>query len=220
SLQNALLDEDIHRDVVSIITQVVVDEHDPALAQPTKFIGHQYRRRKAERLARQFNWDIGRQTSGVWRRVVPSPQPLRINNARSIRKLVEEGSIVIASGGGGIPAYIMRSGHFEGVDAVIDKDLAAAVLGTDMGAQEMYILTDVPEVCLNFNTANEQPLRKLTTAQAEKHLADGQFPPGSMGPKISAALTFIRQGGKKVVLTDIDSIDRALKGEAGTTIYK
>lgn len=219
SLQNALLDEDIHRDVVTLITQVLVDEHDPALERPDKFIGERYSRDKARQFADRFGWRIAEQEAGVWRRVVPSPRPVRINNARSIKQLVDMGSIVIASGGGGIPAYVMANGHFEGVDAVIDKDLAAAVLGADIGAQEMYILTDVPEVYLDFRTDPQRPLRKLSVQDAQRYLDQGQFPVGSMGPKIEAAIQFIRQGGRKVVLTNTDSIAKALVGKGGTSIY-
>ncbi|MCH7938721.1 MAG: carbamate kinase [Candidatus Marinimicrobia bacterium] len=219
SLQNALLDEDIHRDVVSLITQVLVDEHDPALERPDKFIGERYSRDKARQFADRYGWRIAEQEAGVWRRVVPSPRPVRINNARSIKHLVGMGSIVIASGGGGIPAYVMANGHFEGVDAVIDKDLAAAILGADIGAQEMYILTDVPEVYLDFRTDHQRPLRRMTVAEAQAHLDAGQFPTGSMGPKMEAAIQFIRQGGRKVVLTNTESIAKALVGESGTSVY-
>ena len=218
SLQNALLDEDIHRDVVSFITQVIVDEHDPALAKPTKFIGHRYTQARAQELASRYGWAVAEQVPGAWRRVVPSPRPVRINNARSIRNLVESGAVVIAAGGGGIPAYIMKNGHFEGLDAVIDKDLAAAVLGKEIGATHLYILTTVPEVYLNFNTPGQKPLRHATIAQARAYLAAGQFPPGTMGPKIEAAIQFINDGGERVVITGIDTLDAALEGTSGTVI--
>lgn len=219
SLQNALIDEGIKRDVVSLITQVVVDADDPALDSPTKFIGDRYSRERAQRLADRFGWNIAKQEAGVWRRVVPSPGPIRLINGRSIRHLVEMGSIVIASGGGGIPAYVMQNGHYEGVDAVIDKDLAAAVLGADIGAQDMYILTDVPEVYLHFGTDRQQPVRRMSVRQAQTYLDEGHFPPGSMGPKIEAALRFIRQGGAQVIVTNIETIEQALAGEGGTTVY-
>ncbi len=219
SLQNALRDEGIDREVVALITQVIVREDDPALEKPTKFIGHSYRRRRAEKLAALHGWDIARQAKGIWRRVVPSPAPLRIKGAASIRRLVESGSIVITAGGGGIPAYVMDNGHLEGVDAVIDKDLAAAVLGENIGARELYIITDVPEVYLHFNTDRQQALRDISISEARNYLEQGQFPEGSMGPKMAAAIQFLKSGGRKVMLTDIDSIDRALAGEAGTVIH-
>ncbi len=220
SLQNALIDEGIERDVVSLITQVVVEANDPALKSPAKFIGDRYSRERGQRLARQLpGWNIAEQEAGVWRRVVPSPAPVRLINGKSIKHLVDMGSIVIASGGGGIPAYVMENGHYEGVDAVVDKDLTAAVLGADIGAREMYILTDVPEVYLNFRTDSQQPVRRMSVRQAQAYLDEGHFPPGSMGPKMEAAIQIISKGGVKVVITNIDSIEQALAGEGGTTIY-
>jgi len=219
SLQNALIDEDIQRDVVSLITQVVVEADDPALKSPTKFIGDRYSRERGQRLAERFGWNIAEQEAGMWRRLVPSPVPIRLINGRSIRHLVDMGSIVIASGGGGIPAYIMENGHYEGVDAVVDKDLTAAVLGSDIGAREMYILTDVPEVYLHFCTDRQQPIRRMSLRQAQAYLDDDHFPPGSMGPKIEAAIQFLHKGGEKVIMTNINTIEQALAGEGGTTIY-
>ncbi len=218
SLQNALIDEGIERDVVCIISQVVVAADDPALKKPTKFIGDRYTCERAQALAGRLGWSIAKQEKGVWRRVVTSPTPVRQINGKSIRHLVEIGSIVIASGGGGIPAYIMDNGHYEGVDAVIDKDLAATVLAADIGAQEMYILTDVPEAYLHFGTDRQQPVRKMTLEQARTYMDEGQFPPGSMGPKMEAALQFLTQGGKKVVITNVESMQLALSGAGGTTI--
>ena len=164
-------------------------------------------------------WVIARRDKGIWRGVVPSPTPLRMKGAASIRRLVESGSIVITAGGGGIPAYVMDNGHLEGVDAVVDKDLAAAVLGENIGASELYIITAVPEVYLHFGTDRQQPLRKITVNEAQNYIEEGQFPEGSMGPKMAAAVQFLKSGGRKVIITDIDSIDRALAGQAGTVIH-
>ena len=219
SLQNALLDEDIHRDVVSLITQVLVRADDPAITRPTKFIGEHYPQARAEELSRKYGWHIGEQSEGIWRRVVGSPTPLRINNGVSIKRMVDAGTIVIAAGGGGIPTYVDQHGRYEGVDAVIDKDLAAAVLGATIEAAELYIITDVPAVYLDFGTKDQHALRKLHVDEADRHLKAGQFPPGNMGPKISAAIQFIQQGGKQVLLTDIASIEQALANAAGTIIY-
>ncbi|MCH8327854.1 MAG: carbamate kinase [Candidatus Marinimicrobia bacterium] len=218
SLQNALLDADIHRDVVTFISQVIVDRNDPALAEATKFIGHRFNQADAERLAAQYGWSIAQQEPDIWRRVVPSPQPIRINNARSIRKLVESGSIVITVGGGGIPAFVMENGHFEGVDAVIDKDLAAAVLGAEIGAQDLYILTDVDGVYLNFGTDRQTPIAAMTVSEAQAYLAQGQFPAGTMGPKIEAAIRFLQSGGQRVVITGIGSVTEAMQHRSGTVI--
>ena len=218
SLQNALLDEDIHRDVVSFISQVIVDQHDPAMAEATKFIGHRFNQADAERLAAKYGWSIAEQEPGVWRRVVPSPKPIRFNNARSIRRLVESGSIVIAGGGGGIPAFVMENGHFEGVDAVVDKDLAAAVLGAEIGAQDLYILTDVDGVYLNFGTDRQTPIPAMTASEAQSYLAEGHFPAGTMGPKIEAAIRFLQSGGQRVVITGIGSVAEAMQHRSGTVI--
>lgn len=217
SLHNALLTENIHRDVVSLITQVIVDENDPAVHKPTKFIGPRYDKDRAEQLAKQFGWSIKEQ-DGYWRQVVASPAPIRINNVRSIRHLVENGSIVIASGGGGIPTYVMENGHFEGFDGVIDKDLASSVLATAIDAAELYILTDVPQAFLNWGTDHATPLYNITVDEAHKYLLEEQFPYGSMGPKVKAAIKFMRNGGKKVVITNIENMSEALRGNGGTII--
>lgn len=195
---------------VSIVTQTVVDPRDPAFKKPTKFIGPFYARPGK---GRKKDSDRG------FRRVVPSPDPMEIVEFPEIKKLISSGVIVIASGGGGIPV-IRKGGRLEGIEAVIDKDLAAERLASSLRASTLLMLTDVDEVCLNYASPKEERLRFLTPTEARKHLKDGQFPPGSMGPKIEAAIRFLEHGGKGVVITSPEKAVKALDGKAGTTIRK
>jgi carbamate kinase len=218
SLQNRLMTLNIKRDVVTIVTQVIVDPNDPSIINPTKYIGPFYTKKQAEGLAKMFNWVIREDSGRGYRRVVPSPIPTRIVNRRIIQMLVDYGTIVIAAGGGGVPVYIENDGTYEGVDAVVDKDRASAVLAHDIDAQTLLFLTDVDSVYLNYNKTDQQVLRKLTVAEAGKYLKAGQFPPGSMGPKIEAALSFLTSGGQEVLITSLDKAQQAILGNAGTKI--
>ncbi len=218
SLQNALIREQIPREVVSLITQVIVDADDPSIHNPTKFVGSWYSREEIEQLAAQHAWQIKADGTRGWRRVVPSPQPRRIINRQAIRHLVDLGIIVIAAGGGGIPVYIMENGLYEGFDAVIDKDLAAAVLARDIAAQELYILTEVDNVKINFGKPDEQDIDLIHAAELRELQQAGHFPPGSMGPKIEAALNFLHFGGERVVITSLERAVASLNGDSGTTI--
>lgn len=218
SLQNALKMASIEREVVTLITQVVVDPEDQKTVPPTKFIGHRYPAAKARELARKFNWQIAEEDPGEWRRVVSSPAPRYIMHGRSIKTLVDNGIIVVASGGGGIPVYYDREGNLEGTDAVIDKDLSSALLGRVIKAQELWIITDIDQVYLNYQQPGQQPIRAMTTAEAEEYLQKGHFHSGSMEPKIQAALYFLDHGGNKVVITS--NVPVALRGQAGTTLRK
>ena len=218
SLQNRLKKEGINRPVVTIITQVIVDKDDPQIANPTKFIGQFYSKEDAGRFARERNWVVKEDSSRGWRRVVPSPLPISVVASETIKTLVERGDIVIAAGGGGIPVYIDAGGNLEGFDAVIDKDRAAAVLAHEISSDILLILTPVDRVALNYGTDKEQPIDTMTTSDAERYLKAGQFPPGSMGPKIEAALQFLRCGGKEIIITSLNNAGRALRGEAGTRI--
>lgn len=218
SLQNALHLADINRDVVSIITQVIVDADDPSIHNPTKFVGSWYTKEEITELAQRFHWQIKEDNGRGWRRVVPSPVPRQIINRNAIKHLVDAGTIVIAAGGGGIPVYVMDNGLYEGLDAVIDKDLASAVLARDIGAQELYILTDVDHVKINYGQSNERALGHIRAAELQKYYDEGQFPPGSMGPKIQAALNFLAQGGEKVVITSLEKAVAGLDGTSGTII--
>jgi len=219
SLQNRLRRERIRRDVVTIVTQVIVDKDDPSIKEPSKFIGQFYKRQEAKRLAKERGWVTKEDRGKMWRRVVPSPIPLEIVEKKTIKSLVEKGIIVIAAGGGGIPAYVEKNETLEGVDAVIDKDRASAILARDIKAEMLLILTDVEKVALNFGTLLQIDLDKLTVEEAKKHLKEGHFPPGSMGPKIDAAIQFLESGGKEVIITSIPkAYDAVKKKTAGTRI--
>ena len=219
SLQNRLKKENIRRDVVTIVTQVIVDKDDPSIKEPTKFIGQFYTRQEAKRLARQRGWVMKEDRAKMWRRVVPSPVPLEIVEKKTVKNLVEKGIIVIAAGGGGIPVYVEKNGALEGMDAVIDKDRASAILARDIGAEWLLILTDVEKVALHFGTLLQIDLDKLTVEEAKKYQKERHFPPGSMGPKIEAAIQFLESGGKEVIITSISkAYDAVKKKTAGTRI--
>ncbi|MCF7803385.1 MAG: carbamate kinase [Candidatus Marinimicrobia bacterium] len=219
SLQNRLRQVGIARDVVTMVTQVVVDKDDPSLQDPTKFIGQFYTEEEAKRLAEESGWtvkyDEGRDG---WRRVVASPMPKQLVNAQPIKQLVDHGTIVIAAGGGGIPVCIEENGDYEGVDAVIDKDRAAAIIGKDIEASQLFIVTDVPEVYLHYKNPNQEAIREISSEKLQSLHDAGHFPAGSMGPKIEAALSFLRNGGTKVVITSIDHLTESLTGNRGTHI--
>jgi carbamate kinase len=218
SLQNRIKKEGVERSVVTIITQIIVDKDDPQISNPTKFIGQFYSEEEATRFARERGWIVRKDANRGWRRVVPSPTPISVVEAETIKSLVAGGAIVIAAGGGGIPVYIDENGNLEGLDAVIDKDLASAVLGEEISSEILMILTSVDRVALNFGRKNQVWLDRMTVSEAEEHLKSGQFPPGSMGPKITAAVQFIRGGGKEVIITSFNNAGRALDGAAGTRI--
>ncbi len=218
SLQNTLKHERIEREVVTLITQTIVDAEDPSIKNPAKFIGQRFPKEKAEKMAGKFGWTIKEQNPGEWRQVVPSPLPQYIEHGKSIQTLVDNGIIVIASGGGGIPAYWDKSGNLEGLDAVVDKDLSAALLGRVIKAVELWIITDVDRVCLNFGTPEEKPLTEITADEATSYQEEGHFQAGSMGPKVQAALYFLKYHGDKVVITSIEGVKEAINGNNGTII--
>ncbi|HXF48087.1 MAG TPA: carbamate kinase [Verrucomicrobiae bacterium] len=218
SLKNRLLKEKIDRPVVTVVTQVLVDKDDPSISDPTKFIGQFYSKEEAEELMKKRGWKMKKDANRGWRRVVPSPIPLDIIEKESIKKLLDQKVVVIAAGGGGIPVCRMPDGSLEGVDAVIDKDLASAVLAREVGAELLLILTGVDKVAINFGRLDQQFLDKITLKEAQKYLEAGEFPPGSMGPKIKAAINFLESGGKEVIITSIDRAYPAVLGKAGTHI--
>jgi carbamate kinase len=218
SLQNKLHKRGVKRDVVTIITQVIVDKDDPSILNPTKFVGPFYPAERVEELRRTRGWTIKEDPGRGWRRVVPSPLPREIVEKATIRELFERGTIVIAAGGGGIPVYVEEDGTFEGVDGVVDKDRTAAILGRDVGAEELYILTAVDKVALNYRQDNEVLLDSMTVAEARRYLEEGHFPKGSMGPKIEAAIQFLESGGRQAIITSIDRLTDAIKGTTGTRI--
>tara|TARA_B100000315_G_scaffold260931_1_gene327665 strand:- start:26367 stop:27320 length:954 start_codon:yes stop_codon:yes gene_type:complete len=218
SLQNILKINEIDWEVVTLVTQVVVDKNDPAIKKPTKFIGPVYNHNEISKLTKKFQWDIKEQNPGEWRRVVSSPLPQYIMHGLSAKALVERGTIVLASGGGGIPVYYDENENLEGLDAVIDKDYSAALLGRILKAEELWIITNVDCVYLDFNKLTQNPLKTMSIKEAEKYLNDGQFQKGSMAPKIEAAIYFLKYHGEKVVITSITEIENALNGKSGTTI--
>ncbi len=199
------------KEVVTVITQVLVDKEDPAFKNPTKPVGPFYE----EKQSKDMVYDAGR----GYRKVVPSPKPIKIIELESIKELIDSGTIVIACGGGGIPV-IEENGKLKGVEAVIDKDRASQVLANEIEAEVLIILTSVSNVYLNYQKPNQKVLYNLTTEEAKKYLEEGHFAEGSMKPKIEAAVEFIENGGKKAIITSLDKIVEALEGEAGTIITK
>jgi len=218
SFQNRLLQENVEREVVTLITQVEVDRDDPSIQHPTKFVGHRYSKKEIDQLAQKFNWQVAEQNPGKWRRVVASPMPRYIMHGVSIRTLVQHGTIVITSGGGGIPVYREPDGQLEGLDAVIDKDLAAALMGRIIKAEELWIITDVDAAYIHYNKPNQSALGKINATDAYNYLQEGQFQSGSMKPKIKAALYFLRHNGTRAFITNIDGIENAIAGKSGTII--
>jgi carbamate kinase len=219
NLHNELASEG--KEVATVVTQVIVSKQDPDFQDPSKPVGPYYEEKTAKKLSDENDWIVKqvRPTGDkTWRRVVPSPKPLGIAEASVIKKLVESGTIVIASGGGGIPVITNGSGKLEGVDAVIDKDRAGAKLAEEVVAEIFLILTDVEYALLNFGTDNEEPVREVTVDQAKQYLSEGHFKAGSMGPKIEAALGFVERGGERAIITSLDKAVDALNGKTGTHI--
>lgn len=218
SLQNVLKEKGIDKEVVTLITQTIVDQNDPALKNPKKFIGQRFKKDDAEKMAKKFGWIIKEQNPGEWRQVVPSPLPKYIEHGRSIETLVNNGIIVIASGGGGIPVFLLDNKRLEGLDAVIDKDLSAALLGRVVKANELWIITDIDYVYLNYNSPEQSALRNISSEEAKFYLNNGEFQSGTMAPKIQAAIYFLKHHGEKVVITSIDGIKEAIQNKKGTII--
>lgn len=220
SLTNRLRREGFDRCVVTVLTQVIVDKHDKAFSKPTKPIGPFVSKEEAELLHREKGWQVTEDSHRGYRRVVASPNPLKIVEEQAIKCLLEAGDIVIAAGGGGIPVIMKENGDLEGVDVVIDKDLASSVLARDIKADCLVMLTGVEYVFLNFKKSNERAVKTLTAKEAQGYLQEGHFPPGSMGPKIQAAINFLDWGGEEAIITSIDKVKEALEGITGTKITK
>ena len=220
SLTNRLRKEGIDKCVVTVLTQVVVDKNDKAFSNPTKPIGPFFTREEAERFHREKGWHVVEDSHRGYRRVVPSPKPLKIVEERAIKSLLEAGDIVIAAGGGGIPVVMKEDGNLEGVDVVIDKDLASSVLARDIKGDYLIMLTGVEHVFLNFKQPNERVLNTLTVKEAQRYLKEGHFSEGSMGPKVQAAINFLTWGGELAIITSIGNVKEALGGLTGTKITK
>jgi carbamate kinase len=201
-LKNVLEEHDMERDIMTITTRVLVNKDDSAFANPTKPVGPYYTKEEAEKATKETGSVFREDPRGRgWRKVVASPRPLVILNKKSIEKIAREGQIVIAVGGGGIPVFYVEPNKLQGIDAVIDKDLASALLASQINADKFFILTDVPKVCINFNTPQEKTLDRLTILEAKRYLEEGQFPEGSMGPKVRAAIHFVEHSGKDTIIT-------------------
>ena len=217
ALNDELAEAGLHVPVVGIVTQTIVSRTDPAMQKPTKPIGPFYSRADAEEKRRQFGWAIVEDAARGYRRVVPSPEPLEIVELEVIRDLVNDGVLVVACGGGGIPV-LRDNGKIEGVEAVIDKDRASALLAAKLGVDVFAISTDTDYVYLDYKKPTQRPLTRVTADELERHYRDGHFPPGNMGPKVESVLRFLAQGGKQAVITTFDYLCDAVAGRAGTLI--
>jgi carbamate kinase len=219
ALGNALLRRGIRVPTVTLVTQTLVDRRDPAFARPDKPIGSFMSEEVAQQLAAELGWTVMRDGDRGWRRSIASPQPVRVIEAPLIERLAREGALIIACGGGGIAVEQLANGELHGLEAVIDKDRASALLAIEMKAELLMIPTGVPRVAIRFGQPDQLWLDKITVAQAEAYAAEGHFGAGSMGPKIEALLKFVkgRPGGRGVI-TNAENIERALRGETGTWI--
>lgn len=219
ALGNALSEMGLQRPVITLVTQVEVDGEDPAFGAPTKPVGPFYTPQRAYRLMTDRGYVMKEDAGRGWRRVVPSPEPRRIVEVDLIRRLLESGAVIIASGGGGVPVVRTPEGRLKGVDAVIDKDLAAQQLAIDLGADLLMILTDVERVALNYGQVGQQWLDRVSVAEMRAYQAAGHFRAGSMGPKVEAAIRFVSSGrGRRAVIGALGSAQKILNGEAGTWI--
>lgn len=215
-MRNILVEEKMKKNVVSFITQVMVDREDPAFENPTKPIGPFYIKEEADLLAKANNWQFHQDPrKRGWRRVVASPKPIDVLNKKIIRDVAKKGNIVIAAGGGGVPVFEHKDKHLEAIEAVIDKDLASSLLATEIGADAFYIITDVPKVYVKFNTPQQKALNKVTVKQMMKYQEEGEFAAGSMAPKVLAGVDFVRNGGHEAVITSAEELD---KDNCGTRI--
>lgn len=217
-MKNILRENKIRKNVITIITEVLVDINDPAFKEPTKPVGKFYLKEEADLLARANNWMFKEDPrKRGWRRIVASPKPLDILGKKIIKDLVSKGNIVIAAGGGGVPVYLDQNKNLQGIEAVIDKDSASSLLATEIGAESLYILTDVSKVYINFHQPNQRALDFLTVTDAKKYYDEGQFAAGSMGPKILAAINFLSNGGKESIITEASELNNP---KSGTVITK
>lgn len=217
-LRNKLHHRGLKTPVCALLTLVEVDPDDPAMHEPTKFVGPAYRLDEVEALSRERGWRLKEDRGRGYRRVVASPKPRSIVERDLIASLIDQGALVIVTGGGGIPVARSADGFLRGVEAVIDKDFASAVLAREVGAEELFILTGVERVALHFGKPEQRWLDTLPVAEARAYLAEGHFPAGSMGPKIEAACQFVENGGKRALITDIFTIAEALEGKTGTAV--
>lgn len=217
NLKNLLDKNGLTNEVVALVTQVVISTSDPAFNNPSKPIGSFYSKEEAMELHKQNGWAVAEDAGRGWRRVIPSPEPIDIIEKETINYLLKQNTIVIAGGGGGVPVAL-KNNQLIGVEAVIDKDRASALLANQIKADELIIATAVENVCINFNKPNQQKLEKITVAEIKKYIEEGHFAKGSMLPKIEAAIKFLEQGGKEAIITTPDKLSEAVAGKAGTHI--
>ncbi|OYD16680.1 carbamate kinase [candidate division WOR-3 bacterium JGI_Cruoil_03_51_56] len=217
SLGNEFGRRGVKKGVVTVVTQVVVDKHDKAFEYPSKPVGPFYTKKEAANLEKELGWTMREDAGRGFRRLVPSPKPVEIVERKQIEQLLGAGFVVIACGGGGIPV-VKQDGFLHGVAAVIDKDLASSLLAKGVGAERLVMSTAVEQVYLDFGKPEQRPISQATAEEMHDYLEAGQFAPGSMGPKIEAALEFLENGGKEVLITDPEHITEALEGKTGTRI--
>jgi carbamate kinase len=219
SLENELAAQGLKVPVVSVVTQTLVSADDPAMLHPSKPIGPFYSKADAEEKRRQLGWHIVEDAARGYRRVVPSPEPIEIVELESIRALMKQGTLVVSTGGGGVPV-VSVNGTLHGVEAVIDKDRASAVLAAKLGVDQFLISTDTDYVYLNYRKQGQRPLTRVTASEMRKHLLDGHFPPGNMGPKIESVLRFLQSVDTEAVITSYEHLCEAVTGAAGTHIVR
>jgi carbamate kinase len=218
ALRNALRKRRVKKEVITLISQVLVDARDPAFKNPTKPIGPFYTIYRAHELEKKKGWTLKQDAGRGYRKVVASPRPREIVNMPVIKKLIAEKNILIAAGGGGIPVFRTSKGLLRGIEAVIDKDYSASLLARALGVDIYINLTGVDSIYLNFGKKNQEPAPVLTVREAKAYYDAGEFPAGSMGPKILAAIEFVAHSGKEVLITSTEAVKKALQGDSGTRI--
>lgn len=220
AIENALREDGNQRHVASLLTQVEVDADDPAFKNPTKFVGPFFTEEEAKNISRELDWAMREDSGRGWRHVVPSPKPKHVCDISLVDALVKRGTIVIAGGGGGMPVVRDARGVRTGVPAVIDKDLTSAHIANVLDIDELLILTAVPRVAVNFGKPNQKELAEVTLDEIKAYHKEGHFPPGSMGPKVDAAIRFLEGGGKRAIISHLDHAMDALRGQTGTHIVR
>jgi carbamate kinase len=218
AMRNVLAAAGFRKEIITLVTTVEVDPADPAFQTPTKPIGPFFDDERARNLRKSRGWTMAEDAGRGWRKVVPSPKPKAIPSTEIVAWLVNRGKIVIAAGGGGIPVVFDAQGEMRGVEAVIDKDYVASLLASSLAADLFVVLTGVPRVFKDFGKPTQEALPSMTAAEARRWLAEGQFPKGSMGPKIDAAARFVEAGGREVLITDPESLTDALERKNGTYV--
>jgi carbamate kinase len=215
-LRNRFNEEQLDKEIAAMLTEVVVDREDPAFENPSKPVGPYFTAYRANLLMQEHGWQMVEDAGRGWRKVVASPMPKAILGCHLLKRLVGSGAVLVAGGGGGVPVYRDVGGYYRGVEAVIDKDYVASILARELEADLFIMLTQVPMVAENFGRPNQRWLRRMPLAKAKEMMANNQFPPGSMGPKVQASIDFVESTGKEVLITDEDSLKQALERNAGT----